>query len=166
MPAVRDVDVAILHTHVREALAIARNNAKPIRPSRPPPHGWVEVKSEDDLHEFRTGLEDDCDRYHETWVFGEAMSIIALLYAARALDAIYEFWLKRDTRKAASFVVSSGKNAGRRFQVVFNKPARCFEFYDRSVRPMQIVHSVRQAEGGGALVEWLSRLTEQVIPIS
>ena len=94
MPAVRQVDVAILHTHVREALAIARNNARPSSPSRPPPHGWVEVRSEDDVLEFRAGLEDDCDRSHETWVFGCAMAIVALLLAALALRAIYDFWLR------------------------------------------------------------------------
>ena len=60
----------------------------------------------------------------------------------------------------------SAISAGRRFQVVFNKPRRCFEFYDRCVHPMQMVHSVREGEGGGALAEWLSKLVERVLPVS
>jgi len=166
MPAIRQVDIATLHTLARDALAIARKHPKPMKAGRPLAHGWMEVSSEDDIHEFRTKLEDDCDRFHETWVFGVAMAIIALLLLALALGAIHEFWLKWNTGKAAGFVVSNGKNAGRRFEVVFNKPERRFDFYDRTVRPKQMVHSVRQMEAGGALVDWLSRLTEQVIPIS
>ena len=60
----------------------------------------------------------------------------------------------------------SAISAGRRFQVVFKKARRCFEFYDRSVHPMQVVHSVREGEGGGALAEWLSKLVERVLAVS
>ena len=60
----------------------------------------------------------------------------------------------------------SAISAGRRFQVVFKKARRCFEFYDRSVHPIQVVHSVLEGEGGGALAEWLSKLVERVLAVS
>lgn len=79
----------------REGGTRNRTEQREAEQSKPPPSTWMGRGEERGRRtEFRAGLEDDCDRSHETWVFGCAMAIVALLLAALALRAIYDFWLR------------------------------------------------------------------------